>query len=67
MEKISSNNLKFNRYICERFDKITAQMTKHTSTPDECVEAIKFIENLKLVEIFELKVYFRFKNILNFL
>ncbi len=56
LNKVSTNNLKFNRYICERFDKIAARMTKPTSTSDECVDALKFIENLKFVESFELKV-----------
>ena len=54
--KLITANQKFNRSICERFDKIVRTMTQQAQTPDECVELIEYLENAKFVECFQLKV-----------
>jgi hypothetical protein len=51
-----SNNLKFNKSICERFDKIVRNLTRLADTPDECVEMLKYIDSAKFVEFYQLKV-----------
>ena len=54
INKILSNNLKFNRSICEKFEKILSRITKKAETPGECVELLKFIENVRYVECYQL-------------
>ena len=56
LTKLVSANLKFNRSICDRFDKIVRTMTQQALTPDECVDLINYLENAKFVECFQLKV-----------
>ena len=60
LDKISTSNLKFNRYICERFEKVVARMTKANETPEDCIDTIQYLERVKFVEIFELQVNFLF-------
>jgi len=56
LEKILTTNLNLNKYIFEKFDKIIKRLVTVTETPDECVDLIKFYENVKMVELFNLKV-----------
>ena len=56
LDKLLTNNLNLNKSICEQFDKIVKRLIQVTETPDECVESILFYENVKFVELFQLKV-----------
>ena len=56
LNKVLVVNMKLNKSICERFDKIVATVTKPAETPDDCVELIKFVEYTKIVETYQLKV-----------
>lgn len=66
VNKIMFNNLSLNKSICERFDKIVQTMTQYGETPEECVKLIKYVENARFYEIYQLKekIYESAQNVL---
>lgn len=66
VNKIMFNNLNLNKSICERFDKIVQTMTQYGETPEECVNLIKYVENARFYEVFQLKekIYESAQNVL---
>ncbi|CAF0857841.1 unnamed protein product [Brachionus calyciflorus] len=55
LDKILNDNLTLNKTICERFDKIVYTMTQYGATPEECVKLIKYVENARFYECYQLK------------
>ncbi len=58
VDRIINNNRKYNRTICESFDVILKTILQQPDTPDECVDAIKYVESVNEKEIYNLKVRF---------
>lgn len=56
VDKVVYMSRRFNRSICDSFDAILRTILRQADTPDECVEMIKYVENVTLYEIFKLKV-----------
>lgn len=58
LNKVTLNNFKFNKSICDRFDNIVRTMTKEAETPNECIDLIKYVQNARYVECHQLKVLY---------
>jgi dynein heavy chain, axonemal len=58
VDKVVSNSEKYNRSICSSFDTILKLISQPAETPDECVDAIKYLENVNEYELYKLKVSF---------
>ncbi len=56
LNKIMLDNLKFNKIICDKFENIVSKITKITDNPTQCVDLIKYIENVRYIEIYKLMV-----------
>lgn len=56
VDRVVSNSSKFNRTICQSFDFILSKISQGAFTPDECVEAIKYVDSVNELELFKLKV-----------
>ena len=56
VDKVVIISEKYNRSICLSFDIILKTISQPVETPDECVEAIKYVDNINELELYKIKV-----------
>ena len=56
VQNIIDTSLKFNREICKQYDQIVKNSAMQAENTEELVKQTEYIENIKVGELYELKV-----------